>query len=339
MFRLSKIAVGCMIFLCSRSDYLSGADTVYFATEGNSQGWAKISGELVGLSRTGLILRDSSGSLREFRGRPVLRIETELLPEHREGNEAYLAGHFELAQAKFRVAQAKESRPWVAEELIVRRIWCLRYLGRQNEAIEEFASLVRLNPQTALLASIPLAWIPGEISPEVERRSLEALRFPSPELQLLGASYLLGGKNEPQAVQFLTRFSTGGEEPLRSLAWFQLTRTRLWRLTEAEIKQLERGVERLPRDFRPGPTAVVAQAWETRKAYEDALLWWLQLPLSFPEHRDLAAWGLLHAGRNLERLNRLADAAKMYRELLDNYPEFPYGHLAESRLDELPSNR
>ncbi len=334
------MALACLVVAFGRAgEAFSEPDTVYFLAEGNSQGWVRVSGELVSFSRAGVILRDSSGILREFRGRTVLRIETELLVEHCEGNEAYSAGQFQVALAKFRAARAKETRPWVVEELIVRSLWCLRYLGRQEEAIEEFALLLRGNPKTAQLASIPMAWTPGEISPTLERRCLEALRSPIPELQVVGASHLLGSRNEAQALPVLGRLSNVGEEPLRTLAWFQLNRVNGWRLTEAELKGLENAVDRLPRELRPGPVAVLAQAWEAKKAYEQALLWWLHLPICFPEYRDLAAWGLLNGGRNLERLSRPADAAQLYRELLESFPEFPYRHLAEARLAELPTDR
>ena len=339
MFRFITAPV-CLVLAFGRAGgTLSEPDTVYFLAEGNSQGWVSMSGELLSFSRAGVTLRDSSGIVREFRGRTVLRIETQLLPEHREGIKAYWEEHFEEALTNFRAARAKETRPWVVEELIVRSLWCLRYLGRQEEAIEEFALLLRWNPQTAHLASIPMAWTPGEISPALERRCLEALRSPAPELQVVGASYLLGGRNEAQAVPVLGRLSSVGEEPLRTLAWFQLNRVHAWRLTEAELKGLENAVDRLPRELRPGPVAVLAQAWEAKKAYEEALLWWLKLPLNFPEYRDLAAWGILNGGRNLERLSRPADAAQLYRELLESYPEFPYRHLAEARLAELRTDR
>jgi tetratricopeptide (TPR) repeat protein len=339
MFRFST-ALACFLIAFGRAGgALSEPDTVYFLAEGNSQGWVSISGELLSFSRAGVTLRDSSGIVREFRGRTVLRIETQLLPEHREGVKAYWEGHFEEALTNFRAARAKETRPWVVEELIVRSLWCLRYLGRHEEAFEEFALLLRGNSQTTHWASIPLAWIPGEISATLERRCLEALRSAIPELQLVGASYLLGGRNEAQAVPVLERLSSTGEEPLRTLAWFQLNRVNGWRLTEAELKGLENAVDRLPRELRPGPVAVLAQAWEAKKAYEQALLWWLHLPICFPEYRDLAAWGLLNAGRDLERLHRPADADQLYRELLENYPEFPYRHLAEARLAELQTDR
>jgi tetratricopeptide (TPR) repeat protein len=324
-----------MIFLAPAA---WSSDVVYLSAEGNPQGHTRIVGEVLSFTTQGVSLRLGGGTIREY-PRRVLRIETGLLPEHRLANQAYREGRFAEALTAYLTAVRKETRPWVAEQISAQIIWCHRYLGQHAEAVREFLTLLGGHPQTPFLTAMPLAWFPGEPAPLLEQICVAGLKEVHPAAQLAAASYLLGGPQEHQAEQVLTRLAGASAEPFRTLAFFQLARRRLYQVTVDELLRWEAVATKLPPEFRPGPYAVLAQGWEIKGDPERAARWWLRIAVCHPQHRDLAARALLSAARSLERLSQGEQARALYGELIRTYPESPERTSAESRLGGLSPKR
>ncbi|MCS7238943.1 MAG: tetratricopeptide repeat protein [Thermoguttaceae bacterium] len=333
VWRASSLVTPSVLLLCGLSVRTAAQDAVILSASGSPQGWVRIRGQLETVSDRGVYIRGDDGTVREYAGRRLLRVETSLLPEHQEGNRLFAQGEFAGALKAYTAAQSKESRPFVAAQIRIQIVWCLRYLGRRLEACREFFAVAAGDIPSAFASAAPVSWLPGPVEPALEALCASQLASPSPLVALVAASYLVTGPRESQALVQLDRLAVTASEPVRTLAWFQSCRRRIMTVNEAELRRWEEVWEKLPVEWRAGPTAVIAQGWEAAKDYEQAALWWLRLPILFAGHRDLAARGLLAAGRNLERLGRTDQASELYRELLRKYPESPDCPAAQARLE------
>lgn len=310
-------------------------DVLFLGSEKNPGSLVRIRGQIEELTGVTVKIRSPDGRLHEFPRRPVVRIETALLPEHQQADRLYASGEFAEALRLYRQARRQESRPWVQAQLAVQVVWCLRYMGQYAEACEEFVRAMRSDWPAAFLSAAPIAWVTHPTEARLELLCTSWLTSPEPLVQTMAASHLLQGSRRAQAVQTLERLAASAPEPVRLLVWFQLARTKLATANVDEIRQWEKTLESLPAEWRPGPTAVVAQAWDAKQDYPRAAIWWLRLPFLYGGHRDLAARGLLAAGRSLERLGKPEEARAIYQELIRRYPESADREAAEYRLREL----
>ncbi len=310
-------------------------DVVVLGVGKDSAGSVRLRGEVQKLTSHGVVIRKNDGQIEEYSGRPIFRVETSLLPEHQQADNLFASGQFSQALSLYREARRKESREWVKSQLTIQVVWCLRFLGRAAEACEEFVAAAQPDWPAEFQAAAPIAWFAVPHDARFEAQCVEWLSSSEPSTQLIAASYLLQGSGRLRAASVLKRLTTVPGEPLRTLAWFQLIRTTLTEASADEVRQWEEAVNRLPWPWRPGPTVVVAQAWESKQDFNRAALWWLRIPILYASHRDLAARGLASAGRNLERLGAIDQAVQLYRELLERYPEFPDRDMVASRLREL----
>lgn len=312
-----------------------GEDSVILSTSTTPQGWVRIPGNLERVTEKSVFIRGKDGSLREYAGRKLLRVETRLLPEHKRGDELFVGGHFAEALQAYRSALDNESRPLVAAQVRIQIVWCLRYLGRRAEACREFFTLATGEVPAVFAPAAPVNWLPGAPDPLIEALCASHLGSPSAVVDLVAASHLLGGVHAKRALVELDRLAATAPEPIRTVAWFQTCRQKTMTVDEKDLWQWEGAWEKIPAEWQAGPAAVVAQGWEGRRNFERASLWWLRLAILFPGHRDLAARALLAAGRNLERLGQPEQAAVLYRELLVKYPESPDSPAAQARLEAL----
>jgi len=99
-----------------------------------------------------------------------------------------------------------------------------------------------------------------------------------------------------------------------------------WRaaMITADSKQIdtwEGAADNMPERLAAGAYLVVGRARARLRQWEPAALALLRVAILYPQHRELAARALLEAGRALEGLDRKAEAARLYRELIRNYPQ------------------
>jgi TolA-binding protein len=89
--------------------------------------------------------------------------------------------------------------------------------------------------------------------------------------------------------------------------------------------------------LRAGPYFLAGKALARHGRHEQAALALLRVPILYPEQRGLAAECLLLAAGQLKMLDSKAEAAALYRELKQAYPESPYADAAQGELEQLQS--
>jgi tetratricopeptide (TPR) repeat protein len=311
-------------------------DTVYISANAETGGYSKWTGEVLQYTGVELRIRLSGDLERSFPAERVLRIETRYGPEHVEADARFAQGKFDEALALYGPARRSEPREWVRRRITAQMVWCYRALGRLEEAGEEFRVLVQSDPATPYFACIPLAWMPSPASIILERTARQWLdQDEIPAAVLLGASHLMSTSSRAAALAKLKRLTTGAQDGrIAFLALAQTWRAAVVTADEEQVKAWNETIERMPESLRAGPYYVLGQARAQRQAWEQAALAWLRIPILYPEDRPLAARALLDAGHALERLGQADQAARLYGELIRDYPDDSSAGEARARLKE-----
>jgi tetratricopeptide (TPR) repeat protein len=312
-------------------------DTVHVSRDRSSGGHVQWTGRVLDYTGIELRLKLSSGQEQRFPAGQVVRIETQYTPRQVEADARFARREFRSALDLYAEARATEPREWVRRQITARMVWCYCALGQLEPACREFLVLILSDPTTPYLACIPLAWAPSQASPTLERSAREWLaREELPAAVLLGASHLMSSRLRLEALDRLKRLcaGSGSDEPVALLALAQTWRAAVATADQKQLLAWRDTIERMPEPLRAGPYYVLGQGWAQRQAWDRAALAWLRVPILYPEHRLLAAQALLDAARAMERLDRSEQAAGLYGELVNDYPETPSAAEARARLQE-----
>jgi tetratricopeptide (TPR) repeat protein len=311
-------------------------DTVYVSSASNPQGYLKLSGRIADYSGEGLNIELTGGVPRSIPAEQILKIETNYSRPQVEADRLFAQGEFESALALYSQARTGESRAWVRRQITAQIVWCDQALERWPQAGEEFLVLVRSDPATIHFHCIPLAWLPSEPSRSLEQAARQWLsRDDLPAAVLLGASHLLPTSAGPNALARLKQLTATNDPRVAQLALAQTWRTVTVNADVEQLKTWSRLVDQMQEPLRAGPYYVLGLGFAQHQQYEQAALAWMRLPLLYPQHRQLAMRSLQDAGQALERLGRPRQAATLYAELLQTYPNTREATDARDRLEEM----
>ena len=197
--------------------------------------------------------------------------------------------------------------------------------------------LVARDAKTRYFDCIPLAWLPTEPTPGVEKKAQIWLAQDQPAAAvLLGASHLLSTGRRPAAVEQLKRLSLDRDVRIALLAQAQLWRTTAFNVTAEQLSAWRRTLDKIPDSLRAGPDFIVGSALAAKQPEQAAVLL-AAVAVLYPRERQLAAAGLLRAGELLEKLDRKPEATVLYRELWLEYPDRPEAAEARRRLGAAPA--
>lgn len=322
--------------LLTASPGARGEDTVVLRSPSGRER-QQVSGTVLDYTGQQLVLRRSSGQDERYDGRRVVDVRSEWTAPHAEAEKLLAEGKPAEALIQLREALKAEPRTWVRRRIIARTVSAYYETGQVEAAGNAFTLLVGSDPETPYFAVIPLAWLPSATSAAVESRAAQWLAAESPAVRLLGASWLLVSPRRSAATQALETLARDEDPRVAFLASAQLWRGATATVTDQQLEQWTQLVERMPDELRAGPYLLLAQGYARREQAQQAALYYLRLPILFPEQRTLAAEALLAAGRQLEQLGRPEEAEPLYRELLADYPNSPLADQAQRQLSGLKS--
>ncbi len=327
----------CAFFVCLAVAVACGSaaaqDVIFLSASNQGTGRIRITGEVLDYTGSQLRVRLADGREQTFPGDRVARIETPTTAEQQEADRRFAAGRYAEALPLYQQARQKESRVWMRRQITAQIVRCCWLLGRTELAGEEFLLLVQSDPETPYFDCIPLAWMPGEPSGALEQAAVGWLRRSQmPAAVLLGASHLLSGPARAEAVARLQQLVLGSDRRVAQLAMAQLWRVQFVTADQGKLLGWEEVVRRMPRGLRAGPYFVLGAAWAQKQQWERAALAWMRVPILHADHRRLAAQALLRAAGALEQLDRPDQAARLYRELVQQYDQMPEAAEATRRL-------
>jgi tetratricopeptide (TPR) repeat protein len=315
-------------------------DQVTYATGPDGDGRTTVRGTILDHTGQKLTLQSSMGSPQEIPASRVLEVSTDWSPVKVQADQLFVDHQYDQALRLYGQALGDESRIWAQREILAQMICCLRQLERIEQAAEFFLRLVQSDPETIWFGRIPLSWQAVQPSAALEKRAEQWLQHANSQAaQLIGASWLLGTRHRAAAIETLQRLTSQGQVRIASLATAQLWRTQAAMVDQAELQRWGDLLQKMPREVRPGGLYVYAQALAARGHSERAALAWLRIGLLYADQdRSLAAWGLLSAGRELEKMGDHRQAASLYREILRDYAGTTTATRATDRLEALGSD-
>jgi hypothetical protein len=309
-------------------------DAVYLAAGGNPQARAKIPGQILDYNGRELVLKTPGGEKR-YPADQVVHVDTEWTPAHLAADELFDRREYAAALTKYEESMRGESRRWVQRRIVAQMIWCLRNVDQYRRAADLFLALAKDDPAMLYFACIPLRWLPGQPTAELDKKSREWLASDLPAAALIGASHLLSMGDRAAIVARLEKPADSKDARVAALARALMWSATFTSATPKQIQQWSNDIEKFPDAVRAGPYFVLGRALMQHQQPEDAALNLLHVPLLYADDRALAATALFEAGHALEEAKQPDGAARLYRELMGDYPQSRPATDAQQRLKEI----
>ena len=315
-------------------------DVVYLKPQSAGGAPRRLTGEIVDYTGRELVLKSATGRQRRIGAPQVERVETTYSAEQSAGDRSFARRDFRQALERYRQAllATREPRDWVRRRILAQIVWCQRNLGQHDQAGEYFLILLSRDPDTPDFDCIPLAWT-DEMPPPAVVLKAEAWLADAdhPAAALMGASHLLFTDRRAAAIEQLDRLAADRDPRIAWLAQAQLWRAAAPTATSEQLHQWSEAIASSDASLRAGAVFVVGSALARREP-EEAALALMKLPILYQREYRLAAAALLAAGECLERVDRTAQAAGLYRDLARRYGGAPEASQARRKLESLASS-
>ncbi|MGE0606019.1 MAG: tol-pal system YbgF family protein [Pirellulales bacterium] len=326
--------------LCMAAPLLAQSDVVHLATGNDGRGRTILRGEILDYNGRELTLQQANGRQKLLPANRVIRIETQHTKEETAADEAFAQGRYDQAAALYELARNTDKRTWARRRIVAQTVWSLKSLGQEAAAGEQFLILTKSDADTPFFDCIPLAWLPGVSGVELEQKARRWIEQDSqPVAMLLGASHLLLSSQGAAAANRLQHLSDHEDPRIAMLARAQLWRRQIASTNNKQLADWRNLLDRLPESLAAGPTYLLGRALIQQQQFEDGALELLRLPILYPRERPLGARALLEAGRALERLDQMPEAARLYREAVANYPGDASAGEARDLLQAMPGGK
>jgi hypothetical protein len=229
-----------------------------------------------------VILRKDTAGPSTFPGDQVIGIE----PGWKD--ESFVEVHRLFGEQQFseviRTGQAALKAPsiprWQQRLLVAEMVQSACALGQWQVAGKIYSVLAQDTPPQLLASVIPLPWSDELLSAGKSMRepAMGWLQASEPELQLLGATWLLGSDQNGSAIEMLLRLAKHESTMISGYAQAQLWRTVL----PSEIESIHFGKwvglrDKLPIALQAGPTMLLGHRLDQSGAWELAVAEWLRI--------------------------------------------------------------
>ncbi len=278
--QLVVVALLAILFAAGRNAAGQGEDVVFVST-GSAGGHARLGGEILDYSGSGLRIRVVGGHEKLIPANKILGIETYYTRPHGGANRMFEVGKFADAVSLYQDAlnNNNEPRRWVRRQIMAQMIRCYDALGRPDRAGNGFVALVEEDPETPHFDCIPLAWLPRQPSPAMEQLARSWTRSKQPAVALLGSSYLLQTGDRQDSLSRLRQLAAGPDRRVAQLAMAQTWRASIPTATIQQIDAWNQAVEKMPEGLAAGPYFVLGTAWIQKQQWEKAALTLMRLPI------------------------------------------------------------
>jgi tetratricopeptide (TPR) repeat protein len=274
-------------------------------------------GTIVEWKGMSLILH-ANGRDREIANDEIVEVRTPWSEDYVAGVAEFSQGKTQEAVAKFQTALNSESRPWAKRIIRSHLVDAFQMLEQPVAAIEQFIQIIQEDPQTRFLHLAPLPWTGS--SKALTPQAQQWIESTDPVLQLVGASWMLGGPQREQAIKVLESLTRDIDARVKNIAIAQLWRTR----TDVNAKQTEvwHGIiENMPRALRAGPYFVLADAQARSGQVELAEINLMRIPILYADQKALSAAALYRAASLLHNSGKTEKAQAVLNELVTHYPQ------------------
>lgn len=336
LIRRSVLATMLMLMLAAGSVLLA-QDTVFTRNPESGQTVVR-KGRIVDW-RGGVLRLEANASIREIANDWIERIETEWNEHYLLAQSRIAERNFAAATAALQTAVAEETREWARHIAQAELIRILEIQGEPQAAAEHYLRILADDPQTRFYWVIPLDWRGGDIPPALLAAARQWRDAKSPWLSLLGASWTFSGGDQTIAAKVLERWSQDIQPQVAHLATAQLWRLQQLTAKAPEISRWEKQWERMPIEIQAGPALMIAMAKQRQGQSEDAVLWFLRIPILHAEQYLLSATALQQAAVILKNQQQNAAAQRLWLEIIRDFPDTSSSQQAQNSIQSLEQGR
>jgi hypothetical protein len=299
------------------------ASTFWFASEGIATPFQTATvqsyvAEIVDITDRGVSYRDpQSSQLRQLQGDYLVALDIAWGNQAaRNAWETYQRHDFEaFPKQAAEILKSTDRIPgWQEVALVGLMSDALQAGNRIKAAGNIYLNIAGRPLPSYLVAYVPLAWTIETPDAETEKAALEWMQRPEELAQLMGASWLLTGKNRAKSEELLKALSKSRSRSVRSLATAQLWRTAP--AAEATSQQLPDWTQARDQMLFPlqlGPTIVIADKLDRAGQGLQAVPEWLRIAIVHRDRYDAASKAAGQAARALRQSGREAEAASILK--------------------------
>lgn len=330
---LSRTAIlgALLVWLLAGAPLPAAAQDVIEVQHPKAESTVKRRGEIRGWEGSALTL-ETNGREEAIPNEIIVRVETAWSEEYQTARKLLDERQFAAAIQPLAKAAAAESRPWAASIIRADLVRALSATGNDFEAVQQFLLILARDPETRFMEFAPLAWDTGLVDTPFAALAQQCLASPKPNIQLLGASWLLGTSERTAAVERLSKLKQDIRPEVAHLAAAQLWRGEVPRASRTQVDSWLRQIERMPQSLRAGPLLVTGMAYARIGETNRAQLALLELPILHPNDYRLAATGAARAAGLLAAQGDDRSARRLWSELAERYPGTRWAAEADTQL-------
>lgn len=327
------IALAAMIVA---ADGTAAEDTIVIAAK-DGQASLRSTGEIVDYTGKGLVLRHAGGREQTIPASQVLEVQSQWVPAQVAADEKFQQGRYDEALRQYREALASEPRHWVKRLILSQCVGCFQRTGQSLPASLAFVQICEQDPATPYFDAIPLPWETRPVPPALEEQSRKWLAADQPSAaRLLASGWLISTSRRSEALAALRELSSDSQPSVAFLAEAQIWRTAPLAAGRVEAERWQTRIDRMPAPLQAGPLLLLAQLQSRLDQPEQAAITFMKVAILHSRHAELASRSLLGAGSELEKIGQRDEAARLYEELIAQYPEFADSvSTAKQRLQKL----
>ena len=325
-----------LVWLMGCSFAVEAADVVTIVSAKDSKSRSRVTGEIVEFTGVEIKVKLPSGREESIPAERVVDLQTTWQPQHVAADELFAQHKYDEAIKLYREAALAEKREWVQRRILAHSAQGHRNLGQIDRAVELFSLVLANDPKTQYLDALPIAWTRAAPDSKLSQQARTWLKDDArPFIVLVGASWLISLGERTGVEDLLQRLTTHPDPRVVHLADAQRWRLRIPTAKADDAARWQQQIERMPAHLRAGPYFLLGQMLARHNQHEPAALAFLRVPILFPAQSELAAESLLAAGRELETISQVAEAATLYREVLATHAATTAAKDAEERLKYL----
>ena len=221
-------------------------------------------------------------------------------------HELHRKGRFQEVLQKGQAALANPDVPrWQQRALVTEMVDAAVSLRQYGVASKIFRVLAQDTPPNLLLAHIPIPWSDEllQVPPSLAQDALEWIKESNPAMQLLGASWLLGGEHRLAAIETLRQLSKNSSELVAGYSKSQLWRTSPPdQILSQNLTEWNTIKESLPIPAQAGPSMLLGYRLEQAGELRLAIAEWIRIATLHQDRYDLFQQALQRASNAAKRL-------------------------------------
>lgn len=301
----------------SSSSFAHSQEDIVVTRRKNSQETVKRRGTIKEWKGFAITITTNVGE-KEIENDAIVEVQTNWQPDYVAGLQSLESGDLTAAIKQFRAALKSERRTWA--QRIIRADLVRAYQATENHlaAVEQFLAITGEDPQTRFFHLCPLPWLPSNAA--MNQPAQQWMKSNDPVQRLIGASWLLTGREQESSVKVLDELSRDIDANIKYLAIAQLWRTRSLSVNARQIEVWEKLISSMPKPIRAGPWLILSEAQSRADQVNEATINLLRIPILYPEQIGLSGAALYRAGHLLHNTGRTYESQTVWNELRQKHP-------------------